>query len=121
MHCHGTRLYDDIPVPARDAGGTLDDRIVLWKQPGVTLVFDVVRHAIPDVVDGRHEVFAGDLEVWEVVYVEDGLRFGDVVGKGGVCGGEGAVVGEGEEVRCGQVVRHRLEGKDKRFDAEDHG
>ena len=114
-------MYDDIPVSALDAGGSLDDGIVPWKQPGVTLVFDVVRHAIPDVVDGRHEVFARDLKVWEVVYVEDHLRFGDVVGKGGVCGGDGAVVGEGEEVGCGQVLRHRLEGEDKRFDAEDHG
>lgn len=59
----------------------------------------MVRHSVSDVVDGGHEVLAGDLEVRKVVYVEDCLGFGDAVGEGGVCGGEGAVVEE--EVGCG--------------------
>lgn len=86
-------MYDNVPLIALDVGYCLDDGIVFWKQPAVTLVFDVGGHAGSDAVDGGHEVFAGDLEEWEVIYVENCLCFGDAVGEGWVCGREGAVVG----------------------------
>lgn len=109
MHRHRTRLYDYVPLLALDTiGDGLDDRVVRFEQPAVAFLRDVVRHAGADGVDGCFEIEAGDLEVREIVDVEDGLRFGDMVGQGGVCGQEvGAVVGGGG---LGMVLRG--EGKD---------